>query len=235
MLQRRPASGQGATSEDRVPEAVGAGRRNPARTRERILQAALAEFAAKGMGGTRVDEIAARAGANKRMIYHYFGSKADLFLAVLEHTYAMIREGERALSLADLDPPSAMRRLIEFTFDHFVAHPEFITLLNSENLHRARHLARSTRVREMHSPLVATIATIISRGAARGDFRDDVDPMQLYISIAGLGYFYLSNIHTLATIFGQDLGAPEARASRRRHMVEVILGYLRPQVHGGGV
>ena len=73
-------------------------------TRELILEAATIEFATKGIGGARVDEIAARSGANKRMIYHYFGDKQGLYLAVLERTYEEIRVAETKLQLEELEP-----------------------------------------------------------------------------------------------------------------------------------
>ena len=202
--------------------------RDPDGARRRILEAATAEFAAHGLAGARVAAIAERAGVNKRMLYHYYGDKESLFVAVLEAAYAAIRERERALDLQDLPPAEAMRRLVETTWDHYVERPEFITLLNSENLHRARHIRGSSRVREMHSPFVGMVDEILRRGEASGDFRGGVDPVELYISIASLGYFYLSNRHTLSTIFGRDLEAPEAMAARRAHMVDVILGFLRP-------
>jgi AcrR family transcriptional regulator len=203
-------------------------RRDPERTRSQILQAALVEFASKGLGGARVDEIAARARANKRMLYHYFGNKEDLYLAALELIYETIRAKERLLDLDHLPPEQAMRELVRLTWDHFVEHPEFLAMLNEENLHRARHLKRSKRIRELHSPLVQMIAGILARGRAAGLFRDGVDPVQLYISIASLGYFYLSNRWTLQTIFDRDLDGPEALDDRARHIAEVILGYLRP-------
>src|SRR5262245_58490516 len=203
-------------------------RRDPERTKDLILQAGVTEFSAKGLGGARVDAIAKRAGANKRMLYHYFGNKRDLFLAVLEHIYEEIRREEADLHLEKLDPIAGMRRLIEFSFNYYVDHPHFIRLLNSENLHHARHLKRSTRVREMHSPFIAMIRALLRRGVHQGVFRDGVDPVQLYISIAGLGYFYFSNIHTLSTIFGKDLFNVRLRETRRRHVVEVVLGFLRP-------
>lgn len=204
-------------------------KRDPDATRARILQAAVAEFAAKGLGGARVDEIAARAGANKRMLYHYFGNKDDLFLAALESVYADIRDAEQALDLEKLPPVEAMRQLVEFTFDYFILRPEFVSLLNSENLHRAGHLKRSRCIRAMHSPLIALIDGILKRGHAEGVMRDGVDPMQLYISIAGLGYFYNSNLHTLSTIFGRDFGSGAERAERRAHMVEVVLAFLQKE------
>ena len=203
------------------------GRRDPARNQGRILKAAQAEFARYGLGGARVDRIAARAGANKRMLYYYFGNKDELFLAVLKDSYARIRSAERALHLTDLDPREAMRRLVEFTWRYYLQHPEFLTLLNSENLHRGRHVKRSRDIVAMHSPFVAMIREVLARGARAGEFRRGVDPVQLYISIAGLGYFYLSNRHTLSTIFERDLLAGRHKAERLRHMVELVLGYLR--------
>ena len=202
--------------------------RMPERTREEILQAAIAEFSDKGLGGARVDVIARRAAANKRMIYHYFRSKEALFLAVLERTYDDIRRDEAALKLEQLDPISGMRRLVEFSFGYFTDHPHFIRLLNSENLHGARHLKRSQRIREMNSPLIEMIRRILLRGQKEGAFRARIDPIQLYISIAALGYFYFANIHTLSTVFGRDLSSPRLVQERRRHAVEMVLGYLRP-------
>jgi AcrR family transcriptional regulator len=201
-------------------------RRDPARNQERILGAATGEFARYGLGGARVDRIAARAGANKRMLYYYYGKKEALFLAVLEAEYARIRSAERQLHLADLDPEEAIRRLVRFTWDYYLAHPEFLTLLNSENLHQARHLKRSKHIAAMHSPFVATIREVLKRGVRAGKFRRGVDPVQLYISIAALGYFYLGNRHTLSTIFHRPLLAPRHKAARLRHMIELVLGYL---------
>jgi AcrR family transcriptional regulator len=202
-------------------------RRDPARNQGRILRAAVAEFARYGLGGARVDRIAARAGANKRMLYYYFGNKDDLFLAVLEDSYARIRSAERALHLTDLDPREAMRRLVEFTWNYYLEHPEFLTLLNSENLHRGRHIRRSRNIIAMHSPFVAMIKQVLERGARAGEFRRGVDPVQLYISIAALGYFYLSNRHTLSAIFERDLMLPRHMNARLHHMVDLVLGYLR--------
>jgi AcrR family transcriptional regulator len=201
-------------------------RRNPARNQERILQAATEEFARYGLGGARVDRIAARAGANKRMLYYYYGNKEDLFLAVLEARYAHIRRAELGLHLQDLDPVQGMRRMVEFTWDYYLKHPEFLTLLNSENLHRARHLKRSRDIAAMHSPLIALLRDLLLRGERAGKFRKGVDPVQLYISIAALGYFYLSNRHTLSTIFERDLLSPKSKAERLKHMTELVLGYL---------
>jgi len=208
-------------------KAVPARSRQPARTREQILVAATAEFAASGLGGARVDRIARRAGANKRMIYHYFGNKDALFLAVMERTYEHIRQREGALHLEALAPVDAMRKFVRFTFNYFSENPHFVSLLNSENLHRARHIRQSSRVEEINSPVIAALGRILERGRKEGAFRAGVDPTQLYISVAGVCYFYFSNIHTLSTIFGRDFGAKPSLAERERHVTEVVLGYLR--------
>lgn len=200
--------------------------RDADRSQSTILAAARDEFAEHGLGGARVDRIAERAGLNKRLIYYYFEDKERLFQAVLEQAYRDIRAEEAKLHLAELEPAAAVRRLIEFTWDYYLAHPEFLTLLNSANLHRARHLAESRRARELNSPLVETLATVLERGRRDGVFRGGVDPVQLYVSIAGLAYFYLSNSHTLSAIFGRDLLGAKARNERLSHMQDVILGYL---------
>ena len=200
--------------------------RDPEATREAILTAATDEFAAYGLGGARVDRIAERAGINKRMLYYYFGQKEELFLAVLERAYAKIRGEELALNLTQVEPTEAIRRLIAFTWNYYIENPSFPILLNSENLHRARHLKQSARVRTLHSPFVATIADVLERGAKTGLFRAGVDPIQLYVSIAGLSYFYLSNNHPLSTIFDRDLMAPKAKLERLSHMTDLVLGYL---------
>jgi TetR/AcrR family transcriptional regulator len=203
-------------------------RRDPDRTREAILTAAQDEFAAKGLFGGRVNVIAKKAGANKRMIYHYFGSKEALYLAALERVYEGLRGEERTLHLDHLAPEVAIQRLVEFNFDYSRAHPELISLINNENLHRARHLRKSKKVRELHSPFVRLVDDILRRGVAEGVFRDGLDPVEVYISIAAVGYFYLSNNWTLSAIFGRDLGADAAVRRRKRHNVDLILHALRP-------
>lgn len=200
--------------------------RNADRSQQAILDAARDEFSQHGLAGARVDRIAERADLNKRLIYYYFGSKDDLFLAVLESVYADIREAEKELHLLDLQPAEAVRRLTEFTWEYYLAHPEFITLLNSANLHQARHLDKSLRVREMNSPVILTLGDILERGRKEGVFRGGIDAVQLYISIAGLAYFYLSNNFTLSAIFGRDLMTRKAKAERISHMCDVILGYV---------
>ena len=201
-------------------------KRNPEKTSQRILDAAVVEFADKGLSGARVDTIAARANINKRMLYHYFGDKEALYLAVMEKAYEGIRTAERELDLGASPPEDAVRQLIHFTFQYFVDHPEFMRLLNNENLHGARYIRRSAKILELHVPMVGYIREVLERGASEGIFRSGVDPVQLYISIAGLAYFYLSNSVTLGTIFSRNLMTRRAIKVRQEHITEVILGYL---------
>jgi AcrR family transcriptional regulator len=210
----------------RAPAAAAVRARDPERTRARILEAATREFARHGLGGARVDRIAERAGANKRMLYYYFGDKDALFLAVLAQTYEDIRRAEQDLHLLDGSPVEGVVRLVEFTWRYYLDHPEFLTLLNSANLHRARHLKRSPEIRATNSPVIATLAELLRRGEADGSIRAGIDPLQLYISIAGLCWFFLSNNHTLSAVFDRNLAAPAAREERLAHMREVVAGYL---------
>jgi AcrR family transcriptional regulator len=223
------------TREKTKPKRVLRWQRDPEGMRIRILEAAKQEFAANGLAGARVDRIAAKAGANKRMLYYHVGNKEDLYLTVLEGAYEKIRAEERTLDLEHLEPPEAIKTLITFTWNYFLRNPEFLALLNSENMSRAKHLKRSTKVKSMHSPFVEMIRTVVRRGVASGDFQASVDPVQLYISIAGLCFFYLSNSATLSVIFGRDLLNRESKDERLDHMVALVLAALTgksPEVFG---
>ncbi len=198
-----------------------------ASTREAILAAAQHEFAAKGLSGARVDAISRRARANKRLIYYYFGNKDGLYLAALERVYEGLRGAERKLDLDHLEPETAIRRLIEFNFDYSRKHPELISLINNENLHRAKHLRKSSKVRELHSPFVRMIGDILKRGVAKGVFRPGLDPVEIYITIAAIGYFYLSNNWTLSAIFARNLSSHAACERRKKHNIDMILHALR--------
>src|SRR3954454_12756263 len=203
-------------------------RRDPVATRKKLLTAARREFASSGLAGARVDEIAARAGVNKQLLYHYFGDKDALYLAVLEWVYEEIRAHERKLNLEGLPPEQAIKKLIESSFDHLAAHPDFIMLLNDENRGGARHVRGSQKLEAMHSPLVSMVSKILADGVREGVFRKGVSPVHLYISIAGLSYFFFSNTPTLSAIFGKDLSSPTARKARRKHVVDLVMQSLRP-------
>jgi AcrR family transcriptional regulator len=231
-VERSPREGKPGAKARQRPRQIGQPRnartRDPQTTSASILAAAVKEFSEMGYGGARINTIAARAKINKRMLYHYFGGKDALYLAVLEGAYVSIRSAENRLQLADLDPVEGMRRLIVFTWRYVLDHPEFPSLLATENLHKAKYLKRSARIFDLHSPLVAKLSLLLSRGEAVGEFRSGVDPVKLYISIASLAFFFLTNRWTLSTVFRRDFGADSEFEAWERHIVEVILSYLRP-------
>ena len=212
----------------RRTDSAGPKRRDPVATRKKLLAAARREFADSGLAGARVDEIAARAGVNKQLVYHYFGDKDALYLAVLEWVYEELRAQERKLNLEGLPPEGAIKKLIEASFDHLAAHPDFIVLLNDENRGGARHVRGSRKLEAMHSPLVSMVSSILSEGVKTGVFRKGINAVHLYISIAGLSYFYFSNTPTLSAIFGKNLSSQAARLARRKHVVDLVMHSLRP-------
>ena len=197
--------------------------RDPEATKLRILASATQEFAKFGLGGARVDLIAARAKSNKRMLYHYFGNKDALFAITVENAYSQFREQEAALQLDSLDPVTAIRRLVSFIWDYFIKHPEFITLVNSENLHKAKHLKASKRNTDMSRKFVARMQALLSRGEASGVFRHGLDPVQVNISVAAIAYYYLTNRFTGSIIFERDLMSKDALADRLTFNTSTVL------------
>lgn len=192
-------------------------------TKARILATAKKEFAKNGLAGARVDGIAAKANANKRMIYHYFDSKESLFQKVLEDAYVDIRTAEQKLNLDHLEPKAALEKLVRFTWAYYLKNPEFITLVNSENLHRARHLKKSEVVQVHSRKLVALVSGILDRGVATGVFRAGIDPVQLNITIAAIGYYYLTNRFTGSIVFERDLMDKAALEARLAFNLETVL------------
>jgi AcrR family transcriptional regulator len=224
---KSPASGTKVRNPGKTPSARTANTRDPESTSAAILAAAVKEFTERGYEGARVDNIAGRAGVNKRMLYHYFGNKQALYVAVLEGRYTAIRSAEHGLHLSDRDPIEGMTDLVRFTWRYYLAHPEFLSLLNTENLHRAKFLKRSARIFELNSPLIERISVLLRRGVEQGVFRDGMDAVKVYVSIAALGFFYLSNRWTLSTIFRRDLMAKDELENWGQHMVDVTLAFLR--------
>ena len=204
------------------------GRRDAAATQEALIAASVAEFSRNGFAGARVDEIARAAGVNKQLVYHYFENKQGLYLVALESVYAEIREKEQRLSLGELEPQEAMAQLVGFSFDYLAEHPEFIALLTDENRNHGQHILASERLQKMHSPFIEMLEATLERGVQQGVFRKDFDAINLYISIAGISYFFFSNNFTLSAIFDKPLGSRGALVQRRRHVIEFALNALRP-------
>ena len=203
-------------------------KRDATATKNRILKAAKKEFSKKGLGGARIDEIALKSKANKRMIYHYFGNKEALFLKTLEDAYADIRSAEQKLKLIELDPEEALIKLVKFTWDYYLKNPEFITLVNSENLHRARHLKKSKIIEDISNKFISMVGAILDKGVANGQFRSGIDPVQLNITIAAIGYYYLTNRYTGAIVYQRNLDSDAAYRERLNFNIETILRLVRP-------
>jgi AcrR family transcriptional regulator len=185
----------------------------------------MVHFSRQGLSGARVVDIIGDARLSHRMLYHYFTSKEQLYVATLEYAYAKIRAAEQELQLDKLSPPMAMRRLVEFTFDYYVTNPQFMALLSQENLNGGTHVVISD-ARRLQSPLIETLTRQLERGIAEGSFRGAVDPVNLYIDIAGLCYFALSNRHTLAAIFDPDIESASFLERRRAHVSEFVVRAL---------
>lgn len=197
--------------------------RNAELTKKNIMAAALVEFSANGLAGARVDVISERAKANKRMIYHYFGNKEDLFQAVLENSYIKIRNAEQKLKLDHLEPLEALKTLVTFTWEYYIKNPEFITLVNSENLHKAKHLKKSGVIKDISRNFVSMVSQILDRGVREGIFRKGIDPVQLNITIAAIGYYYLTNRHTGGIVFERNFMEKAALEERLEFNLDTII------------
>jgi AcrR family transcriptional regulator len=201
-------------------------KRDAEATRARILRAATVEFARYGFGGARGDRIARRARSSERMVYYYYRSKEGLFRAVLEAAYLSLRQAEQTLVLEDKPPREALAHFCRFVWRYYADHPEFIGVLNAENQYQARHLRKSLQLGQLVTPVIRMLTAVLERGRSDGQFRDGVDPAGLYVSIAGLGYFYLSNRHTLSAVLDRELAQPALLESHWRASEEMVLRFV---------
>jgi AcrR family transcriptional regulator len=198
----------------------------PAANRASIIAAAIDEFAARGFKGASMDAIAARTHTTRALINYYFGSKEKLYIAVLEQVYAEIREAEAELDLDHLASVDAVRRIVEFTYNYYLAHEGFVRLVVAENQARGRHLRKSRAMRTLNRPIIDRLSRVIARGQAEGRFRPDVDPVEMHKAIAALGMFNVTNRYTFAAIFQREMGSKGDVARRRDIVADMILGYL---------
>ncbi|NJM35799.1 MAG: TetR/AcrR family transcriptional regulator [Rhodomicrobium sp.] len=203
------------------------GQRDPERTRRAILEAATAEFVSKGFAGGSVNEIADRANVNKRMLYHYFGKKEDLYIAVLEHVYTALRNAQAELKLHNAAPAAAIEELIRFTWQYYLDNPDFLSLMILEVLFKGDYVLQSKKFMEANAPLLENLQDILERGQREGVFKKDVDPLHVYLTIAALGTHFVVARGTLSNLMGRDFNHPDELEFRVRHIVEVVLSYLR--------
>ena len=213
---RKPAAAKPETTRTNDPE----------RTMADILNVAMTEFAEKGLAGARIDDIAAATHTSKRMIYYYFKSKEGLYTAVLEESYRRMREIEGRQNLSDLEPVAALRKLVEFTYDHHFNNENYIRLVISENIMRGVYLAQSKTIQSLNVPAIANIRDLYERGVASGVFRPGIEPLDIHATISALTFFNVSNRHTFGLIFKHDLTDPTIVGKRRTSIVETMIRYL---------
>ncbi len=200
---------------------------DPEGTKRNIIEVATREFADKGLSGARIDEIAAKTKASKRMIYYYFGSKDDLYLKVLETAYSEMRATEATLGLEGLPPLEALEKLVRFTFDHHNDNEDFIRLVMIENIHHGEYLERSPVIQKMNLTAIDAVRRLYQRGVEQGVFRAGLDPIELHWQISALCFFNVSNRPTFSKIFKRDLGSIDSLASLREAVVEMVLRQVR--------
>jgi AcrR family transcriptional regulator len=200
---------------------------SPERTMANILEVATKEFAEKGLAGARIDQIADETHTSKRMIYYYFQSKEGLYLAALEEAYRRVRTTESELNLDDLDPEAALRRLVEFTFDHHAANEPYIRMVMSENINRGQYLAQSTSIQALNLKAISAIEKLYARGVEQGIFRPGLDPVDIHASISALSFFNVSNRHTFGLIFKRDYASPTIATHRRASIVEMVVRFVK--------
>lgn len=199
-------------------------KQDPDGVRREILNAAMQEFARSGLSGAKIDDISARTSTSKRMIYYYFGDKEGLYLRALEEAYSRVREGEEKLDLDHLPPVEALKRLVAFTFDHHRKNPDFIRMVMIENIHHADYLSKSDVIRGLNSAAVGRLQHLIQRGQASGDFRDDLNPVELHWQISALSFFNVSNKPTFSALYGNSLYSPNGQSGLRERAVAMVLG-----------
>ncbi len=200
---------------------------DPDGTRRNIIEVATKEFAENGLSGARIDEIAAKTKASKRMIYYYFGDKDGLYLRVLENAYSKVRATEATLELEDLPPLEALEKLVRFTFEHHNNNEAFIRLVMIENIHHGEYLARSPVIQKLNVTAIDAVRKLYERGVQQGVFRAGLDPVELHWQISALCFFNVSNRSTFSKIFKRDLGSKKSLASLREAAVEMITRHVR--------
>ena len=205
--------------------------RNPDRTRRRILQAAIRLFAQQGFHAVSVDQIVGKARVNKRMVYHYFGSKDALFEAALSEVYKRIEEIEFHAVERGRSPREKLSRLLESYFEFLDDEPEFTRLLQWENLEKGRHLTKENHLLSKN-PFLERFRAIVEDGVASGEFRRDLDVRHLMIHFIGLCFIYHSNRFSLSQSLELDLGDRRVKEQGLNQVLSLVFdGIANPATH----
>lgn len=187
-----------------VKNSAGVATRNPARTRERILSAALKEFAAKGFAGARVDFIARCAAINKRMLYHYFGSKEGMFKAVLRRK---ITERQAWAETLSGDPAESLA----FWFEAACNDTDWVRLLEWEALR-----GNAQKVIDEKNRRAATARALerVRQRQARGQISAEFDPRHVMLAMRSLTMFPAAFPQLTRLIMGRAVSDPKFQKER---------------------
>ncbi len=201
--------------------------RDPDRSRAAILDAAEQLFAEHGYALTSLAEVGLRAGVSRGTPGYFFGSKADLYQAVLERSFDEVRTAvrsgrERALT-GDHTAEEILAGAVSDYFDFLSARPNFVRLIEREALGGPARLGR-----EDAPPLSAGEEALAAIAAELGlDPAPSGEAAQLLLSIVSLCWFPVVHADTVARAVGVDLSTPEAHAARKQHVVALVTGGLR--------
>jgi AcrR family transcriptional regulator len=205
-------------------------RRSRAEARETainaILDIATEEFVEKGLAGARIDEIAGK--ATKRKIYYYFGSKDELYRAVLQRAYRQVRASENTVDVTSGKADAALRRLIEHDVRYHSQNPDLVRLVMNENICRAEHLKQIEGMAEGNRAIIELLGQIIVRGEAEGVFRPGIDPIDLHLNMTALAFYNVSNQFTFSHNFAVDMTSPAAIDRRAAQVADILLAWVRP-------
>lgn len=202
-------------------------RGEPEVTRAAILDAALREFAEKGLAGARTDAIARTARVNKALLYYYFGDKAKLYGAVLNHVFAELSRTLIGVLTRNLSPGEKALAYAGTHFDFMARSPLLPQLVHREMMQSGRHaspVVRHIAVQHLR-PVFQHLAAMLREGVMSGEFRP-VDPRQFTISMVGIIVHYFASAPIQEAITGLDPFTPERLAERRRAVLEVIAAAL---------
>lgn len=206
--------------------------RNPARTRAAILDAAEKLFAAKGFEATSLNEVGTAAGVSRGTPGYFFGSKGDLYQAVLDRSFAEVRQAVRAgraRAMASSQSPDAiLAGAVSDYFDFLAARPNFIRLIEREALNGGPQLDEVSHLSAGQEALAAISAELGLEDSPSGE------AAQLLLSIIALCWFHLIHARTVAPAVGVTLERPDDLERRRRHIVGLVLhglaGLERPAI-----
>ncbi len=192
-------------------------------TRARILEAALAEFAAHGLAGARTEHIAAAAGVNKALLYYYFDSKEKLYLAAFEMVAGRVRDSSMAVFLRDASPGEKFLRTALNHFDRILSQGEFQSLMQQEmmRLHKGEQGALPILVKRVFGPLQTMLQALVREGIASGELIE-VDWMQILLAALGANAFYFLSAPVWRLSMPFEPFDPEVLQARRVALVEFL-------------